>query len=98
MTKNVILLLLYPGTRPQKCFRSRKFCWQWIQTIYKEVHEIIPDEGFDNGYRIIKPIKSYGMLANRLSDEKKRYILHLAATLKNTEQINTITIKLMPLT
>jgi hypothetical protein len=97
MTKNVLLLLLYPGTRPQKVFRSRKFLWTWLQNIYSDVHEIIPDEGFNNGYRILTRIKSYGMLTNRISDQRKRYVLHLETVLKNTGQKNTVTIKLMPL-
>lgn len=98
MTNNITLVLLYPGTRPQKLFRSRVKCWHWLFNIYEEVHEIIPDDGHDTGFRELARIKSYAMLTSRLSDDKRRSVLHLRTVLKNTGTESLITLKVMPLT
>lgn len=92
------MVLLYPGNRPQKLFRSRVKCWHWLVSIYESVHEIWPDAGHDCGYRELTRIKSYHMLTGRLSDDKKHCVLHLRCVLKNTGTESLVTLKIMPLT
>lgn len=96
MTENIIIMTMYPSQRPQKTWRSRTRCWNWIKKVYKEVVEIIPDDGYDSGVRELAEIKGYHMFCNRIREkDKKRHLVHFKLTTAN-DTAHLMTFRIMP--